>query len=170
MDEAITLTTTVLPSLKRKILLKGFLFAACGVLLWLYAGTQWDVRVLQKWGWFVFIIGFVAIAAGLLPYRRCVRLQEQPHQLILHGKGDITYLIEGNVVCTLPLSWIERAVFCKETHPYGIALFFCFVEKELLNSSFMKQRLTRSRQIYQCDLFLPYFQERAWRELQEWLR
>ncbi|CCB87657.1 putative uncharacterized protein [Parachlamydia acanthamoebae UV-7] len=114
----IKIRTSIDPAFKRKKLLRGTLIAGCGALI-LFAGMFLPPLQLGKWGLWIFLVGTLLIALGLLPYRRLTLLETTPNELIL--EQDALYFNQrGHPALMIPLESVEKLTCGKERDQIGL--------------------------------------------------
>jgi hypothetical protein len=113
------------------------------------------------------------ITLGLLPYKRLKRLEEKPNTITIEGEEWLHFSAKGKSLFSIPIPSIDHISYTNKTNHYGIAVFLKDPLPKKLRvqdthfdlAAFYKQ----SHNQYQCDLFLPYFSQRSFNALQEYL-
>ena len=172
-NEQTTLRSTVLPSVMHRLLWRGSCFAIAGAACLLIPGILMPPLLMGVWGLPTFILGMGLIAWGLIPYRRLRSLEENPYRLILVGETALTFTSKGKPLFTTPRKSIEEIRYFEKENTYGIALWLKSPLPEKLqveNESFdLNGFRERSKKVHGCDLFLPYFSQRSFTTLEDWL-
>lgn len=167
--DAIKLFSSVTPSLMRKTLFKGSFIAVCGVLIVTYFGLYLPPESLGLWGIPASAIGIGLIAFGLLPYRRLVRLEASPSEIVITDSNYLQYFSSGKQRYSIPMEMIQKSDYIEEKNSYGIALWFDVESTKKIivhDRSFdmgKEQRISRKK--YGCDLFIPNFGRRSFLRL-----
>jgi hypothetical protein len=152
------------------LLLRGSAIAGIGALILLIAGATVPPQDLSIWGWPIIIVSFGLIAIGLIPYRRLSRLEDKPSKLVLTDDNEIIYIVNDRKRVTIPYDSIEKMEYLKNSNIYGIGLWLKKnnnlkpVVHDPLFNAIGHQKIAQKR--FGCDLFLPFFSERALAELQ----
>lgn len=166
---ALTLHSSIKPDLKRKMLFRGSAIAAVGGLIILIAGALTPPKDLEIWGWPIVILSFGLIALGMIPYRRLCRLEDNPNKLLLTDKNEIIYIHSGRKRVTIPYSAIEKMEYLQDGALYGIGIWLKksppikMTVHDILFNYHTHQKRAKNR--FGCDLFLPFFSERAFSQL-----
>lgn len=165
-QDTITLRSTIHPDLKRSMLFKGSAIAIIGFLPLLYAGIMVPAEHLQFWGFPLFLLSFAMIAAGLIPYRKICKLEEQPNEIIL-SQDSLQYYENKKLLFTIPLSNIDSIQNIEEGKRYGIGMQLKNSEnKIILHQPIEIAKIRKKMQkTYGVDLFFPYFSHRSYQEL-----
>ena len=165
----IKLRSVVHRDLKRRKLLRGTFLALLGMSLIGYCGLFLSVQTLSTWGLPAFMVGSGLMAVGLVPFRQLNRLEIHPHQIIL----DQAYLqvgFCGKKSFSVPCHSIDRTVFISQgVGGIGIWLKEPLPEKIIVHDPRFAMRKFQedSYRKHQCHLFLPHFNERAFKALQD---
>lgn len=126
------------------------------------------------WGLPLFLVGMGLIAWGLIPYRRLRSLEENPYRITLDGESSMTFISKGKPLFTVPRQAIGEMGYIEEENTYGIALHLKSPLPEKLqieNATFdLAEFRERSKKEHACDLFIPYFSQRSYSTLNEWLK
>lgn len=160
------LRSAIKPDLMQKTLLRGTCIAGLGIGLLAATGTFMSVSVLEQWGLFIFGASVLLIGAGLIPYKRLQKLEKNPDEIRIEGNNNLYYFRQGKNLFSFPLhlisevNWINRKTF------YGIAIELKTDEGTKIPKTFIQQ----SRKRVASDLFFPFFTERAFNELKEFLK
>jgi len=170
-QDSITLRSSIRPDLKKSILLKGSTIAIVGFLPLLYAGTMVPAEYLQFWGFPLFLLSFGMMAAGLIPYRKICKLEEQPNEIILSNDA-LQYCENRKRTLTIPISNIDSISKIENGKIYGIGLRLKNSESKItLHQPIEIEKLIKKTgKTYGVDLFFPYFRERSFQELDTFLR
>lgn len=171
-NETVTLRSSVLPELMRQTLLRGTVLGVIGALTLLFGGVFIPIQEMKVWGPFLFLFSVAMITLGLLPYKRLKRLEEKPNTITIEGEEWLHFSAKGKPLFKIPIPSIDHISYIDKNH-YGIAIFL----KDPLPKKLMVQEThfdlaafyKRSLSQHQCDLFLPYFSQRSFYALQEYL-
>jgi len=144
--ETIKLRSSIKPTLKRKVLMRGTLIAGLGGIILLYCGVFTPAETLEQWGMIPFLLAVILITVGLLPYRKLTRLETTPHEIVGYTNDRLDVFLKKRKRHSIPLDAIEGLHYIEKKDRYGIELYTA-----------------------EGNLFLPYFSERACRSLREWL-
>lgn len=136
-------------ALKKKVLLRGTFVALIGLIPLLFAAVYLPREVLTKFGIWVFIFWALMTTLGLLPYKRLLEVEKEPHILTVSNK-EFVVAFHGKQPFEIPKKQVEAISFLKGKNGYGIVLEL----KEALPSGRTK-------------LYLPYFSERSFKSLFE---
>jgi len=166
--------SSIKPKLLRVTLKKGALIGGAGALTLLLAGTLLPLEQLKIWGLPALVVGFVLISVGLLPYRKLTRLELKPHELHYDGEFFL-FLQQGKPLFKIPEESVEKMCYVEKEQMYGIAIWLKRPIEEkvrVLQPHFQFEAfVSDSAQRFEgCDLFLPYFTERSWKELEDYCR
>jgi hypothetical protein len=173
MQNHLVLRTSIPDRWIKKHLLKGIAMSLIGLIPLIYIGGFASLPVLQKWGFFVFLLGFGFITLGLLPYKKLISIQQRPHELRFFENNHITYYRKGRKIFDFPISMIKDVRYYQNKNDYGILVYFKntfdhpmrIYEPHFNITSFQKA----SSQFEKCDLFFRFFSTRSFNELKEWL-
>lgn len=157
--------SSVSPKVEKKALFKGSFIAGIGVLLLAFSGSFIKEPLLKIWGLPILILSASLITYGLLPYRRLMRLQRKPNEIIL-SEELLQYVENNKRQITLPLSLIKKASYLEDKDDYGIGIWLKsaeYSEKIIVhNPSFdLQKKVNQSEKRWKCDLFFPYFSRRS---------
>jgi hypothetical protein len=170
-DAVLTLMSSVKPSLKKSVLMRGTLLGAFGISLWLYGGIFLSIDTLTFWGWPIFFIGGILITIGLLPYRRLTHLENKPHEIIVTDLEELYLSLNGVAYFKISLENIEEMAFLDDDKRYGIGLWIKNPKQKniiILHPSLqLDAYLKDCQKKYFCDVFCPYFSKRSFQELEE---
>lgn len=153
--------TSVDKELLRRVVLRGSLIAAVGLLLMLF-GNGIPASHLSGWGAGIVLLSLALITLGLLPYRRLARLQLHPNELTL-SEEELLYTRKK-----APPLWIDRSSIAdlrwlRRGELYGIAIT---LRPPATRRADLQQEVARWRRLLDCDLFLPYFSKESCDQLQ----
>ncbi|KAF3361981.1 Uncharacterized protein PHSC3_001539 [Chlamydiales bacterium STE3] len=137
--------TSVRPNLLYKTVVQGTLFAGCGALSLLLAGTLMPLETLSIWGLWIFLLAAGIMVIGLVPYRLLQKLEVNPYKIYLTEDNVLHYFKKGKVLLSLPISDIQNLTWEDRTYLYGI-----------------KAHLKNEK-----SLFFPFFSKRSYEELKE---
>ena len=120
-----------------------------------------SLQTLSTWGLPLLLIGGAFITYGLLPYRRLMRLENNPYQIIISESEQLIFFMDKHPLLKIPLKDIEEIAFLDDDHRYGIGLW---LKKPLSNdleylspNQTFEQYRTHCQKEYFCDVFFPYF-------------
>jgi hypothetical protein len=170
-DPILTLKSSIKPSLKKSVLIRGTILGALGLSIWLFGGIFLSISTLTLWGWPILICGGLLITWGLLPYRKLIRLENCPNEIVITELEELLFSQQGRPLLMVYLENIEELAFLDDDNRYGIGLW---VKKPVLENIIT---LTPSLDLifyqedcqkkYFCDVFLPNFSKRSFTELEE---
>lgn len=173
MKEEIVLTlhSSIRPSLKKNVLMKGSLLALCGVSLWLYGGVFLSIATLTNWGWPILILGGALVTWGLLPYRRLTLLENVPHKIIVTDVEELVFYMKDSPLLKIPLDDITEMAYLDNDKQYGIGIWL----KKPVSKNFevlqadldIEKYLDNCQKKYFCDAFFPFFSKRSFQELKD---
>lgn len=146
--ETLRLYSCIIPSLKRWKLFISMLWMIPGLALILYGGIKMPVEELKSWGIFIWIAGITLIAIGLIPYKKLISLENNPHALVICAENALYFLVKDKQKMKIKLTEIEKVEFFKASRRYGI---------------FMKLKTEEK------NIFFPLFTERACKTLKTYL-
>ena len=116
-----TFYSSIKPNLKRYLIRRSLLFVLPGFVLLFYMGVFLKTSALERWGLWGFALSFVLISAGMIPYRRIIRLETTPHSLSLEKDGlCFTHAKKGAIV--FPIDQIKTFHFVQRKGFYGIRM------------------------------------------------
>jgi len=171
MMDSITIRTTVTPQLKKSLLIRGSILALIGAGLLLYSGVFVTVQTLTKWGSAIFLISFLLIAWGLVPYRRLIKIEENPNQIVVTEDQMLHYHRQGKDILSFPLAAIEKVHFIEDVGLYGIALTLKAETQDQVSdpaiSVITQMFLTKMKRRHKFDRFFPFFSKRGAKELKD---
>lgn len=168
--DTIALHSRVPAKLLRKTLFRGSFLAITGGLIICITGAFLPATKLAIWGPLLFGASIGLITLGLCPYRRLMRIQQNPHTLLITSNEIIEYRDHsGRLRLTIPFSTITNIRFLKQ----GIGLSFhsnpptpiTLHHPPMDIESIQKKIRTQTG----CDLLLPLFDEKSYKELRECL-
>lgn len=166
-----TIRTTISTQVLNHYLWQGFLLSLCGVIFLLGGGILLPPLYLKTWGLVLFLIGMGLITFGLLPYRRLSQLQLKPAELIFQDSHSFIYFLNKKAIMTVPVKSVSEFIFIENPYHYGIALKFkknIDLPVIVHQSPNEVEKMRRSgKKVANADLFLPYFNKRAYNELIE---
>lgn len=173
IKEFLIVRASISSALLRATLFRGFAVALIGICILLVAGSYLPVESLHKWGWGLFLIALGLITWGMLPYRRLSRLQVKPDELVLLDQNHMTYVQRGKKILTIPVSSIAQMRYISHPSAYGIAIWLKPSPSKpvIAHQAFkeVEQMRKQGQRINKADVFLPYFNQRAYDELMDWL-
>ena len=176
MHEILVIRSSISSSLLKKTLLRGGAIAFLGVIILLIGGVSLSLNFLNHWGWLLFIISLALITRGMLPYRHLSRLESNPDKLIFYESNCIAYCKMEKIICAIPIQFIEKINYFSDSEHYGIAFWLKRSSDEMnpniIDSKYpieMKKIKKQRKEYGDADLFIPYFNERGYRELVAWL-
>lgn len=141
--------------------MRGSLLAGLGASLLFFSGIFAPEKILSRWGLIIFGISMLFIGMGLIPYRRLQRLELKPDEIRVFEDRTLHYFKKGQECFALPLADIQSVEWIDKGHIYGIGLRLKKVLPDL------EETINRSQKKVGADLFLPFFSNRAYLELQE---
>lgn len=106
-----------------------------------------SVSLLQKWGIFLWVVGMLLIAWGLIPYKYLKGISENPNTIYLDDENVFHYISRGKERLTLELSSINKVQFIDDPKKYGILL-----------------------KVRDRDYFFPYFTISSYHKLESYIR
>lgn len=155
---------------KRQVLLRGAGWAVLGGGMLLLGGMYIPTVIMSYIGLPFLLLGLGLISYGLVPYRRLVQIEAQPHQIIIGDDRTLHYFAGGQEMLSVPLWVIERVSYCDEAiGHYGIVVDLkengweqVTVHRRTLS---LKRYIAETHRRYGCDLFFPYFSTRSYKEV-----
>lgn len=102
-----------------------------------------SVSLLQTWGMFLWVIGILLIAWGLIPYKYLKNVSEKPNAIYLDDEEIFHYISRGKTRLSLKLSSIEKVLYVDDPKKYGISM-----------------------KVRDRDYFFPYFTENSFHKLE----
>lgn len=130
-------------SLLQKALYRGVALSFFAALLLLIASLLVPPNALSLLGLPLCLFTFVVIAWGTWHYRKLKKLEHKPHRLVLE-ENRLDFFLYGSLSWSLPTSSLHSISYITGRN-FGVALHLNNGEK----------------------MFLPYFSERTFHELQE---
>lgn len=106
---------------KKRLMIRGLLFATVGGLLLLGMGIFAKLEFLSLWGIPSFALGIFLIAFGIIPYRKITKLEIHPHQ-ILFDREALTFISNKGSNATIPYREITKIRYFEGKIRYGIWL------------------------------------------------
>lgn len=171
MENRTIFKTTISTALLKKALFKGVLLAFPGISALLIGGIFLSPPQLAKWGFFLFAFAIGSITLGMLPYRRLSRLQLKPNEIHLTNNSSLEYYVKGVKLLTIPLQAIEKIELIHPGSLYGLVFWLkkpspapVLIHQQ--PKKIEKMRLL-GRSYSNADLFLPYFNQRTFKELRD---
>lgn len=172
MKEVLIIRSTITSYVQKKTLLRGCIIACFGVAVLLIAGSYLALELFIQWGWLLFLISIGLITLGMLPYRRLIRQQLKPDELILLNAYEISFSHRGGQLLTIPLDSIDRMEYVPQQDFYGIAIWLkkTPIAPIRIHQGFKIVNKLRKlgKKNGNADLFLPYFNQRGYEELVNW--
>ena len=166
--------TSIKPAYKWRCVLRASFFGGIGVIILVAAGSFMPVAQLSIWGLPLLLIAGALITWSMLPYRRMTRLENAPDELWVNSTGDLVYAKQSTPIFTIPRSTIDKVFYIDKPKNYGICIGIKSPTPEKVrvhNPGFNFQAFRKSSiHTYGCDIFLPWFSERTFQELQEYLQ
>jgi len=167
--DALTLHSSIKPSLMKRTLFRGTFIGVLGLIPLFYACLFLDTPTLSYWGLPIFFGALALIAFGMMPFRRLTFLEQNPNKLTMVDDRGFIYFHKGKKTLTIPYSTIDKMSYYDKDSIYGIAVCLKKDPHEKItvhNRSFDFERYQNySKKYYQCDLLLPYFSKRVFREI-----
>lgn len=167
--DSIKLFSTIKPDVLRKSLFKGTFLASLGVIILIAVTTYLPLESMATWGTLFLLVGGGLMVYGLIPYRKLVRMESDPSELILIDNQYLQFITFKKQQYTIPLTMIDKTEYVEKGDDYGIAIWFkeavddkVVVHNQKLN---MQKITAKSKEKYECDLFIPYFGRRAYTRL-----
>lgn len=172
MEEPILkLSSSVRPSLKKSTIIRGTILGGLGVALWLYGGIFLTIETLTIWGWPILLIGGILIVLGLFPYRKLIRLENKPNEIVVTDLEELHFSLQGVPMFNVELENIEEMAFLDDDKRYGIGLWIKNPKTKYITvlhpSLDLNIYLNNCQKDYFCDLFFPFFSKRSYQELEE---
>lgn len=165
--------TCIKPEYKKHCVLKASIVGGLGVCGLVAAGSFGSLPFLSTWGLPIFLLCGGLIAWSMQPYRRMVKSENQPDELWINAKDELIYVKEQKPVFTVPLTAINTLFYFDKPSGYGICLSLKLkhptkIRVHDLSYPFARMQKNTIRQ-QGCDIFFPFFSERALKELKEYL-
>jgi hypothetical protein len=171
--EHLIVHSQVKPELKKRVLTRGTILGVLGAAIWLFAGIMIPQGTLTDWGLPLFLLGLGFITFGLLPYRQLMKVDNNPSDLLLIENTQLSYAEAGVKKFTVPFSCIEKIGDLEGDSPYGIKIWLKNPLPDKLVVHDLKydfaDEIEKTRSKYQCDIFLPYFTESAFRKAEQFM-
>jgi hypothetical protein len=123
------------------------------------------------WGWLLYLISIGLITAGMLPYRRLVKLQLNPEELYLTENHEVIYFSKKRKLLTLPLEAVDFWEYVDTWNRYGIAVKLKSpLRRPVIVHQLEEVENLRKRSLSNgmSDLFFPYFSNYVCEELKNW--
>ncbi len=158
--------SSVRPELKRRVLMKGSLWAAIGTLPLIYGGIFFGVNVLSFWGFALLGFWIFCLLMGMIPYRKLTRLEVNPDSLIVDVE-KLTYIRGKKEILSVPLESIESLDYIDSGDIYGIGVR---LKNPVPKKVVIYNELTTIYGLEGYSLFFVYFTERVCSELREYLK
>lgn len=168
MTDTLTLRSSLPSSLLRDTLFRGSILAIIGLALIIYSGIFLSPSELRTWGFFLVILSFIIIALGLIPYRRLTRLELNPYKLTAVERDHLEFQMTNQTI-DIPFSAIEKMTYIQNGNIYGIGLHIK-PEFSILKAELKSRALKYYQNRFHVDLFFPYFSQRSFHELEEWMQ
>ena len=170
-NDSVCVYTSLTSPLMKNALLRGTLMAFIGLCPMFYAAISFNERELQTWGVMIFLIGFIFITIGMLPFKRLKALENGPDCLKAQQDTGLVYTRQGKKIATIPFESIRDLAFIKNQGCYGMGIqlkenTLKKVEIHTNRFDFVKFR-RRSLQQTGYDCFFPFFSERSCRLIKE---
>lgn len=151
--------------------MRGSILGFAGISLWLFGGIFLPMNVLSFYGWPIFILGGLLIIVGLLPYRKLLRLENKPHEVIVTDTEELFFALQGIPTLKIALENIEEMAYLDDDKRYGIGLWIKNPKNKNISLEFsaldLNRYLSECQKDYDCDVFFPYFSKRSFQELEE---
>jgi len=163
MEEEVRIFTSIKSDYYRRSLFMGLLIALCGLGVLFYLGSYVTQANVFYLGLPILILGIFLIVWGLVPLRYLSKLEQNPNELIATRK-DLHYVVKGQPLFTVPVDSLSEICFIEETSRYGIGLFLKDKSGKSIivhNPKFDPSNFIKKSQKEGADLFLPFFQRRA---------
>lgn len=162
--------SSIKSTLLKRTLFQGSFKALIGICFLVTGGAFLPVDLLYRWGFSIFLIGFGWITWGLYPYKKLLRLEANPNELIQDEKG-LTYFQKGQPIFFIPSASIEHFSYYQGKKEYGILVKIFKSPKE--KGIFYTTSLTNLRSPKgilndeETRLFLRYFTRRTFEDVVE---
>lgn len=175
MSDILKLRSSIKPALLRTSVIKGTICAVIGMGLLLFATLFLSVAEMSRWGFLLFTGACGLLVYGLLPYRKLTRLESKPHLLSIDANHAITFESHAIKEFQIPRGAIDHCDYFDNQKSYGIQIWLSpervIWEKIIVfnRNLDMQEFQLQSKKNYGCDLFLPYFTERSYKELKSCL-
>ena len=146
--------SSVSPKVEKKALFKGSFIAGIGILLLALSGSFIKEPLLKIWGLPILVVSATLLTYGLLPYRRLMRLQKKPNEIIV-SEELLQYIENNKRQITLPLSLIKKASYLEDKNDYGIGIWFKNGENSekiiVHDFAFQLQKRVDESERYECS-------------------
>jgi hypothetical protein len=171
--ESFCIDSTIRSELLNHALKRGAWFGGGGASLILGGGIFFPLELLQIWGVPLFGLGLLFIGVGLRPYRQLCKLQMKPHSLHIDDHY-LLFLKNGKPLFKISLTSIEKVLYVEKKRLYGLAIWLKrpIAEKVKVlepNFDFAAFAFNSMQHFEGCDLFLPYFSDRAYDKFKDQL-
>lgn len=165
--------TTIRPGYKLRLVLKASFGGGTGIACLVGVGAFMPLELLKVWGFPVLVAASTLIAWSMLPYRRMTRLENNPDELWTNSNGDLVYAVQKSPIMTIPLGAIDKCFYIDKPQDYGIAIAIKPhpSQKIRVHNSGLDFRAYQQATVlrYGCDIFLPFFSERSFKNISEFL-
>lgn len=145
---------------KRKALFRGSFLAGMGMLIMIAGSVFLSRHQLSLYGIPLFIAAITLVTIGMIPYRKLTRLENKPDEIHINQDHSWVYYRKGKQILEIPQGTIESMRYISQDQ-YGICLS---LKKNPENKVKVYQPGLRMSH-FGCDLFFPYFSERAFKQL-----
>lgn len=170
MTDSFRLQSVVTSPLMRYTLFKGCGFAVSGMCVLLIGGIFLPPETLGVWGWLLFVVGIGLMTFGMLPYKRLLRIQLKPDELVVQGT-DLEFYSRGIKRLTIPLRSIEKIAYRDARASYGISFRFLkpVIAPVIIHgkSGEIEKMKAEGRKFAGADLFIPRFNRKSFDRLKE---
>ncbi len=154
MNDMLILRSAIKEELLFNFLKRGTALALIGILPLLFGALFLNTSQLGNWGLLIYFFSMGLIALGLIPYRRLLRLQKSPNELILCQDDTLIFKRRGKQLLKIPFHEIAQVRFIEENKIYGIGI------------DLKINRPTKKKQLG-CDFFFPYFTKRSFERMKK---
>jgi hypothetical protein len=169
----VKLRSSINSDLLRFALIRGSIFAICGVVILLFAGVFLPAKELGVSGPFLVVTALLFITLGLYPYQQLKKLQTTPHEILLIDEENILFSWKRKSALMIPLKSIAKIEQVNKAYEYGIGIYLKnhdLSELEVNQATFnLKKFYVNSNKKYGCDLFLPFFSKNSFVELKKFI-
>lgn len=169
-NDTIKVRSSIKSTLMRSIIMRGTFLAILGAAILLYAGVFLSLDALSILGLPLLLFSGGLLTLGLLPYRKLTSLEKKPDELVM-DHSNLSYFLRGKPTLTIPRTIVEKYSYIDRGNTYGIGVWLKHPAPEKIivrNSQFDAGWFEQaSRTKYGCDLFFPYFTERAMQALSQ---
>lgn len=168
------LRSSIKKELMKKHLFKGFFISLAGVLILLFCGMYLPLSQLRMWGLPLVITAFTLIGCGMIPYKRLSKLELTPHEIHCNAK-DLIFFKRGYPLFKLQADRIDSIDFVNTADTYGISIQLKRPSAPCLTlltgpRKFASFASDVKSKVPTADLFLPYFNDKSFNELQDFLK